>query len=911
MLSLPLQVLVCQPLQFRTIDINNGLSHNMINAIYKDIRGFVWLGTQLGLDRFDGIKVTNFPLLNGYSVYSICETEPVFLWLGTDKGLIKMNRTTEEIEQIDLDNKQSYVRFIYPLSDNRVMIGSQHGLFILDGKKKMKFMFDPNPVSNSNSITKIIPAKEEGCYWMTSLSGLIYFNSKDGTSTLYKPSLTDDSLNAFSCIIEVNNTLFIGTRTHGIVTFNSKAKQFSNFPYKGNGYITTLSVAGEGSLYVGTNGGGLITVDNHTGEILSVIEHKNDETSISSNAVYSFLQDDDILWIGTYMGGLNYNPTHGDLFSVYNFRNKFNSSNYNIRSFHISDDGEMLVGTRDGFFYISETQDVVKHYNTKTSILQSDIILGVSKLNNYYLIGTYGGGLYRFNPQDMRLDWFLDAPNFKQGSFCEFIKDDCGKIWIAASNGVCVFDPETKQYIQYNTTNSGLNNSSIFCALKDSKGQIWFGTGASVFMYDPRSRVFRSDMFPAHMLPYLNNVRYIYEDSDSNMWFCNDKEGIVKVDKAFSTFNHFTTDDFLPSNSVTSIIEDANKGMWFASQRGLVYKSPDTGQTIFYSLFDGIPGYIFNPCVHLGNDGTIWWGNEQGLVFYNHRNKKKEKKRFPPAITSVSVAGKALRARDGDFPLFSSYISGLEIPSDKSLEFSFSALNYSIYNTDIYEYILEGYEKIWNILMSGNKAFYEKLPPGEYIFHIKSSSAPELITSIKVKVKRNIPSTVWIILIVVISCLVLIYSYTRLLGKYRGMKENQQLKKQEQQHIKYARSKVEEPEASIIIDRLNAYMDKDKPYLNPELKLQDVAEATQCISVELSQVLNMYLQTNFTDYINHYRVEEFIKRVQDKSAVRYTLTTLSEESGFSSRTSFFRSFKKHKGKTPAEYIKDMGIELRK
>ena len=106
-------------------------------------------------------------------------------------------------------------------------------------------------------------------------------------------------------------------------------------------------------------------------------------------------------------------------------------------------------------------------------------------------------------------------------------------------------------------------------------------------------------------------------------------------------------------------------------------------------------------------------------------------------------------------------------------------------------------------------------------------------------------------------------------------------------------------------------MEKDKMYLNQDLRLQDVANAIGCNTGDLSQVLNLYLKINFPDFINQYRVEEFIVRVRDKNASKYTLAFLSEQCGFSSRTSFFRSFKKLKGKSPAEYIKEQGIVLDK
>ena len=131
------------------------------------------------------------------------------------------------------------------------------------------------------------------------------------------------------------------------------------------------------------------------------------------------------------------------------------------------------------------------------------------------------------------------------------------------------------------------------------------------------------------------------------------------------------------------------------------------------------------------------------------------------------------------------------------------------------------------------------------------------------------------------------------------------IKQEEVQKEKYKKSKIEENTVFRIKRKLAECMEKDKMYLNPDLKLQDVANVIGCNAGDLSQVLNIYLKINFTDYINQYRVEEFILRVQDKSASKYTLTFLSEQCGFSSRTSFFRSFKKLKDKSPMNISRNM------
>jgi lipopolysaccharide export LptBFGC system permease protein LptF len=182
-----------------------------------------------------------------------------------------------------------------------------------------------------------------------------------------------------------------------------------------------------------------------------------------------------------------------------------------------------------------------------------------------------------------------------QGSFNGYERDGNNKLWIGSSKGVYVYDHLTGEYEVYNSRNSSLSVNSVFSLKADSKGRMWLGTGGAVFMYDRAAGVFKSDVFPEHVLPYTKSVRFIYEDKKKNLWFCDDKEGVVKVDESFTTFEHITIDDFLPNNSVMSIVEDPkNGGLWFATQRGYnIYvkqKDRETGMlkdVLIYNFSDG------------------------------------------------------------------------------------------------------------------------------------------------------------------------------------------------------------------------------------------------------------------------------------------------------------------------------------
>ena len=348
--------------------------------------------------------------------------------------------------------------------------------------------------------------------------------------------------------------------------------------------------------------------------------------------------------------------------------------------------------------------------------------------------------------------------------------------------------------------------------------------------------------------------------------------------------------------------------------RSFLYIKEEENYHKIFSLYDGIPGYIFNSPVQITDDNTIWWGNECGLVCYDAAKSWSEigtKEVQPPVITSISVAGRPLCPGETLMPVSAPFIDEVFLSvNDNNISFTFSALNYAVENTDLYEYCLEEYDKEWKTLMKGNQVSYTELPVGDYMFRVRAASNPAAIKAVRVVVAGNTPFIRWIVVLSVVVCCILIYFYSGLLGKYRTMKEYINKKtesSEENRKEKYQKSRMEEKTAMLIIGKLNECMEKDRLYLNPDLKLQDVAKVVKCNTGELSQVLNMFMNIGFTDYVNKYRIDEFIKRIQDKSASRYTLVSLSEQCGFSSRTSFFRSFKKFKGMSPAEYIKEHGI----
>lgn len=901
------------PYAFRGLSVTEGLSDLVVNALYKDSLGYVWIGTGNSLERFDGIHLKHF-LISGANekikrVNTIAEMEGNQLWMGNGMGLWRVNTEKDILEPIAAETLRYGVHSLLPDGKGSLYIGSEAGLFIYRNGNLEQVLIDPNILSASNIITGL-NLTEEGVLWMATNDGLYSMQLSDRKITPYHNVVNDKHICSYNNIARIGTMLYLGTMGQGIISFNTQTHTFNRFIDVDCNVISSLSSDGKEILYVGTDGNGVHFVSTREMKTIRSFRHESGkEESIRSNSVYSLLVDrDGLIWIGFYQLGLDYSMYQSGLFSTYSYPPYFDSKDMPVRSVAITKH-EKLIGSRDGLFYIDESKHRFKNF--KTPELRSSMIFCIYKFQDKYYIGTYGGGMYIFDPADLTIrDFKPNEPQpFMRGQIFCIKSDSTDNLWIGTSMGLYCYK-DGKQVQHYTSANSRLPEGNIYEIYFDSTHKGWICTENGMCIWDPSSESLKNDIFPEGFI-HKEKIRVVYEDSNHDLYFLPDKGSLCISDLSMNRFRRLQPNTQLEGKDGMFILEDEEKWLWIGTNNGLYrYDKKDT--FIPYNFIDGIPSSIFTLCPPVQDEkGIIWMGNSKGLIYMDFKqNSLMKQYNYPITITDIYANGK-LPIR----PL----TENKEMPeivlesSQNNLTFNFSGFTYTEPAYMTYEYKLEGEDEDWQILTGKSEVTYYDLSAGNYIFRVRPIGNPDSAASVSVHIPY--PVEIWGIIAIFIALVFVGYIYFQRKRKTKQVEVIQPLVPEEIQKVekpekaaeeKYKTNKISTEECQRLTEKLETLMRKDKPYTNPDLKIADLATMLGRSAHTLSYLFNQHLNRNYYDYINDYRIEEFKRLINKDESNKYTLGALAELCGFSSRASFFRYFKKATGITPNEYIRSIG-----
>lgn len=877
---------------YYSITTSEGLPSNTIGAIKKDSSGFIWLGTGAGLCRFDGCEIKTYPVLAGDDIWSIEELDTDTLLIGTVSGFKYFSRKTNEVSVLDIPS--TIVKAIKKIDDRRFLAGTEAGLFLVDKHTPRQILLDSG-LSPCNHITSII-REDKDVYWFSTADGLGRIDVRTMKPVIYRMKDALSNTNFFICLTRIGNQIYLGSFNKGVFRFDMSDKKFTKVDGFEHNLIMTIEAQGN-QLFVGTNGQGLKIMSLTDGSI-EIASHKEKiRNTISSNTITSFLYDNGIQWVGTQFGGVSYTPSTKARFFCYS-KNDFYTADYKVRSFYMFPDGNKLIGTRAGLFHVSEKDGTVRKYSLEnhSSKLRSNIILFINKVDDKILIGTYGGGMHVFDEKTLQLGDLSEEEPFLYGCFFHFTQDKAGHLWIASQEGLYQSTADGHILKKYDTMNSLLTTNAVFYVYADSMDRLWIGTKFGLFLMDIKSGKLRTDCFGT---PITDEVKCIIEDSHKDIWVCS-RSGLYRIGEDLQVADHFTKENLLPDDQVMSILEDRQGNYWIATCEEVVKYTPSENKHCTYQMQNEIDDLDFNNAVVMFADSTVWWTNEGGLIYTSEKNISVTKKLAAnPTITSCYVGDV-----EYDFP-YMDQSRGIVLPeSGNSIRFKFSNLDYSLPNANVYEYRLEGYDKDWIKQNGVNEVTYKDLPSGKYVFKLRVPDGDVMTEQQTVVVVRKSYSfLIGLFLVAVLIAILIVYFSSKIWKLKRRMTNERIILSTVKEQGKAKKTVLPEVKVNSLLDNLLSYMENEKPYLSAKLNISDVSMKLDCTEIELSQLLNNHLNVNFSNFINTYRVNEIKHRLNQDNLSKYTLKALSEQCGFSSKTTFYRVFKNVAGMTPLEYCK--------
>lgn len=895
------QYLLARDLKFNRLTAENGLPYSTANVMLQDDNGFLWIGTHTGLCRYDGINTEIYSEFENRQVRSLEETDGNWLWVGMESGLARINLKTRKMESILCEGKKELQRVsaIHWGKDEKVYVAAIDGLFVYGKGILTHVIADEGQVFSilENTLTD---------YWLLTEKALLNLDTKTGKVTRYAWPLKFNpfflaSLNSYK------NILYISAEYNSMLRFDMKNRRFMNeFAIEDKKRTYPLIIDG-GQLFVNTTWG-IEVLSCTTNQLQYTIAADDDmKNGLRSNQFYSMYKKGTTLWLGIFSGGIAYSQIENDAFNVYRLPGTdFTTFNRQVRSFCIVSDDIKLIGTRNGLLLVSEKEKRVQTFTTQDypALLSNSILFIQPFGGDDYLIGTTKG-LVLFSLKKNSFRTFSEENVYKGTQFYSCLSDEEG-IWLATSEKVLYYNMHTNQTDIYLLDTNKYPGCSALSLCFDSRNRLWIGTSDGIFLLDKVTRKIMDTFEGKDKLKNISKaqINNISRSKNGKIFICTDRMGLIVLNERGTEIDIYSEDNILPHNTVYSVYEDEQNVWWIATMKGILRYNRVTNKKQLYDLSAGIPGGV---CRSFSKDsqGRYWWANEMGLVVCDPYLLSQAVLCDLPRISSVKVAGKRQQLLEDQEqgPVTPAYAKSMVLPAfQNNLELCFSMHTY-LGALDSYQYILEGFDERWKYNIENNCLSYTDLPAGKYLLRVRGQGNSDYETQLEIIVEYPWYVTYGIAAVVVIIVLLGIgWKYWRRKVAIVGMKQDadDELLNAAAYRPKTPRSSQEKLDR--LYEQLIDYFETEKPYLNKQLKSADIAAALSCSISSLSECLSFKLNTNFSDFVAHYRVEAFVQKQKQEDISLYTLMSIAESCGFNSKSSFFRLFKKQMGCTPLEYI---------
>ncbi len=760
-------------IEFQQWNIEDGLSNQVIRNLAQDSHGFLWLTTEQGLNRFDGknfISYINTPgdtnTLSNNFLFGLAIDQEDVVWVGTELGLNAYDHQLDRWTHFQHDPNDptslsdNYVRKVFVDSQNRVWVGTQNGLNLYDRTKGefLRLMDDRQfPLASDRklfSYNRINDVYEdrEGRIWVGTDGGGIRIHQPDNWDR-FTPLFVRDTLESRTRIVRKifqDNTgeFWFGT-DEGLARYSEDLTLRRFFaPYDApdslsDQYVWDVLEGPEGNLWVSTYRGGVNVLDRDHNRFIS---HFNASNTLSSDLVWSMLKDKDGgIWIGCDgPGGLNY--FHSAL-KKFEHHLPENGVKYNVNKLYELSPETLLVSTAQGLLEYSVSDKSYKKITDKI-VDESEYFFFESIGSNIYLISS--NSIYGLD-QQFNLRKLYQAQDLSGHTIVtDTHVDALGQIWVGTiSQGLLRVNTKSwTDQIYFNEGNSDiyLDRRSISALASGPDGHLWVASARSgLMLLNPSNGEFQQFLYHTEEL-YEPTITAIVPESDSVLWLGTLSDGLLRFKSKTKDVTFFRSEEKELSQGVTGLQRDTNDVLWVTTKNGLASFEPQTEKFHVFNLEDGLQSPLFNPAVHLGRSGKLYFGGTNGFNVLNPN-----KLTFNDALLKVCFEN--LTVNDQNIPpggvLLPAGLNdqvNIQLPYDENyLKLSFVAPAAIQAENNHYAYRLSE-DQPWQDHGGNNELALPNLPVGQYDLAIRAQNSDGLWgppSVIKIDILPPFWRTVW------------------------------------------------------------------------------------------------------------------------------------------------------------------------
>lgn len=733
--------------QFTHLTVNDGLSQSQAYSILQDSHGYLWIGTQDGLNRFDGYELKvykNDPFdsttLTHNWVWSIEEDNDQNLWIGTFQGLCKYDRRTDRFQQFYHDPKDptsiSGNRTNNVIKDKRgrIWISSWgNGLNLLDpvtGKFQQFQTDSSNAGAISSNAVRTLLCDHQGTVWVgtwnTGLNRVI--EDEQGIRFQHYPNLASNGAatgrRITSMAEDKSGKLWIASYESGLLTFDPRQQAFTPIAGFLPDDVNKVIFDRKGQLWIGSNNG-LHILDPVSGRQSHYTHDVANPKGISSNTVYALYEDrSGSVW--TSGEGMDIYHPDKNIFRSYAHRpTQPNSLGQNhVWSFCEDDQGRIWIGTESGPLNVFSPADgTFRHITVKDQAGNAvQNIHRIIRHDGVFWLASFISGLVRYDPRTgATRSYFGTHPSElgKTGEINDVLIDRDGTLWVTTyDRGLIHYDPRTEAVETFRQSLSDpttIGSNFVNCLTQDHDGNLWIGFwGDGMSMYDPKMHRFTTYRYDRKNPDGLSDqvVNSIWQENDSIFWIST-HTGLDRFNVTTKSFEHFFEKDGLPNDVVYNILKDSTGHYWISTNQGLSRFDPVNRRFKNFSGNDGLQSNEFNANAALQSSaGDFYFGGVQGFSVFRPGQIHTDSLPAHLVIQSFKVFEQERPITNTiDLEYFENFVS-----------FRFAAIEFESPEKIRYAYRLDGFDDQWIESAGDRSANYTNLDPGHYIFRVKAAS---------------------------------------------------------------------------------------------------------------------------------------------------------------------------------------------